>query len=98
MKTNVNEYDFRRAFEKVRPDNFSYKGLGSLYDYMVEFEEDTGAEVELDVIAFCGEFTEYENIQEFNDDYGEDLEDINDISELTSVIDIDGESFIIQDY
>jgi hypothetical protein len=74
MKTTVTKYDFREAFRTLRPDNFSYEGLGELFDYIEELEEDAGMkEIELDVIAFCVDFSEYESIEEFQTDYGTDL-------------------------
>lgn len=59
MKTSINKYEFRDAFTRMgRQDNFSYDGLGVLFDYFESFEEDTGIEIELDVIAICCEFNE----------------------------------------
>jgi hypothetical protein len=40
-------------------DAFSYEGLGALFEYLTEYEEDTGAELELDVVAICCDFDEY---------------------------------------
>ena len=64
MKTTVSLYDFRRAFEQCRPDNFSYEGLGLLFAYFEEWEGLSGEEIELDVIAICCEYNEdtYEGI------------------------------------
>lgn len=59
MKESVNFYRFERAFAKVRPNNFSYKGLKALFEYLEEFEDDTGEEIELDVIAICCDYSEY---------------------------------------
>ena len=58
MKQTVNLYDFRRAFESVRPDQFSYEGLEVLFDSLESLSDDTGEEVELDVIALCCGFSE----------------------------------------
>jgi hypothetical protein len=70
MKTSINKYDFRDAFQKAgRENNFSYDGLGVLFDYFEEYEESTGEEIELDVIAICCEFNE-STPEEIRDDYG----------------------------
>ena len=103
MKTNVTKSDFRDAFQKMdRMNGWSYEGLGALYDYLTEMEEDCGTEIELDVIAYCCEYTEYASLGAFRDDYenadGDAYETINDIEERTSVIMIDDESFIIQQF
>ena len=58
MKTTVSYYDFRKAFESIRPDNFSYDGLKLLFDYFEQYEDDTGEEIELDVIGICCEWSE----------------------------------------
>ena len=59
MKQTVYAGDFRDAFHNAgRENNFSYEGLGILYDYFMEYEDSTGEEIELDVIAICCEYTE----------------------------------------
>lgn len=73
MKTTVSIYDFRDAFIKVRPDNFSYKALGHLFEYLERMEEDTGEEMELDVIAICCEFSE-DTWEQIADQYNLNLE------------------------
>lgn len=100
MKTTVNLNDFRDSFQRMnRKDNFTYKGLEALYDYLTEMEDSYDTELELDVIALCCEFTEYENLAEFHGEYNkEDYETIEDIEDNTMVIKIDEDSFIIQDF
>jgi hypothetical protein len=61
-------------------------------------EDETGTEIELDVIALCCDFTEYENLEEFNKEYGKECETIDEISDYTQVINIDDEKFIIQSF
>jgi hypothetical protein len=59
MKTTINKSQFRDEFMRMgRKDNFSYDGLGILFDYFEQYEEHTGEEIELDVIAICCEFCE----------------------------------------
>jgi hypothetical protein len=58
MKTTVYLNEFRDYFNQVRPNNFSYEGLGILFEYLEQYEEDTGEEIELDVIALCCDFSE----------------------------------------
>lgn len=104
MKTIVHQHDFIDAFTMAgRQDNFSYDGLKAFYDYM----ESTGEEVKLDVKALCCEFTEWNNITEFLDNndehFREHWEEIGEegmeemfeyIQDYTTIIDIDGTSFI----
>ena len=99
MKTTVSKSDFRDAFHRMnRGVNFSYDGLGALYDFIEEMDEGCGTESELDVIAYCCEFTEYKSIEDYNTDYDTEHETQDDIAEHTMVIDIDGTSFIAQDH
>lgn len=78
MKTTVNVYQFRQAFQDCgRGDQFSYKGLGVLYEALERVAEDTGEEVELDVIALCCEFAEG-TAEEIAKDYGITLNDDDD--------------------
>ena len=91
-------YDFERAFKNFERDNFSYDGLKALFEYLEEYEEGTGEEVELDVIALCCEYMEYDSLKEYNDDYGTKYSEIDTIQDDTTLIKIDDNSFIIQQY
>ena len=93
IKQAVTESDFRDAFQAIRPDNFSYEGLGALYEYLEELSEDTGEDIELDVIAICCDYTEYsedEAREEF--DIDPDIEDWQD--EVPDAI-ASGDDFVI---
>ena len=92
----INEADFISAFKSIRPENFSYEGLKSLYGYFEELSEDQN--IEFDVIAICCDFTEYDNLAEFNRDYGKNFSDIEEIFDHTQVIMINNEKFIIQNF
>ena len=98
MKQSINMYDFERAFKNFERDNFSYDGLKALFEYLEEYEEGTGEEVELDVIALCCEYAEYDSLSEYNDDYGTKYSEIDAIQDDTTLIKIDDNSFIIQQY
>lgn len=85
MKQTVDFYDFQRAFEQCRPNNFSREGLVSLFEYLEQWEEDCGEDLELDVIAICCDFSEdtWENIA---DQYGVSLEGIEDEDEKQQAV------------
>lgn len=60
MKTTVSQSDFHDAFRACdRLENFSYQGRNALFDYLEEYENDTGEEIELDVIGLCCDYSEY---------------------------------------
>ena len=98
MKQSVSIYDFERAFKRCERENFSYDGLKALFEYLEEFEDGTGEEVELYVIALCCEYAEYDSLNEYNDDYGTEYDEIDLIQDDTTLIKIDDERFIIQQY
>ena len=107
MKKTISFYEFQNEFQDCRPDNFSYDGLKALFDYLEDYAEDCGTEIELDVIAICCEFSEYDSAMEaaknYNFEPDEDDEDDQETAALefleyhTSVITFDG-GVIIQDY
>ena len=97
MKQNVNEHQFVDAFKRIRPDNFTLDGLYFLYEYLTELEDDIGQEIELDVIAFCCDFSEYQDLKEINEAYGKEYKDLEELREWTQVIECNN-SLIIQDY
>jgi hypothetical protein len=98
MKKTINLYEFREGFRIRERKNFSYEGLEALYNYLEEYEEETGEAVEFDPIALCCEFSEYENLKELQENYS-DIETMEDLRNNTQVIEIPGsDRFIIQDY
>jgi hypothetical protein len=99
MKQTISERQFIDAFDAMnRGNNFSYEGRRALYEYLEQYEEDAGQEIELDVIAICCDYSEYESLKEFQKDYSEDYMTIEDIEKKTTVIRIDEDKFIIQQF
>ena len=81
MKQTINKYQFHRAFEEMRPDNFSYEAIDLLFDYFEEYENDTGEEMDFDVIAICCDFSEDKH-QDIIDNYDIDLTGCEDELEI----------------
>ena len=96
MITTVTRNSFIDEFNAIRPDNFNYAGLNALYDYLEQYEEDTGEQIELDVIALCCDFCQYDSIEEACKAY--DLADREALEYETIVIDCDDDSVIIQNF
>jgi hypothetical protein len=87
MKTTVSRYDFERAFvDADRKGNFSYEALGLLFDYFESYEEETGQEIELDVIAICCEYTE-DNLDDILVNYSIDVEGMDDDEKIEAARD-----------
>ena len=77
MKTTVSKYDFERAFDDAgRKGQFSYEGRAVLFGYLEQLEEDTGQELDLDVIALCCDYYE-DTAAEIARNYSIDLNDLN---------------------
>jgi hypothetical protein len=77
MIQTVNLHDFRNAFQAAgRGEQFTYEGLEVLFDYLEQYEQDTGEQIELDIIALCCEYAEG-TPEEIARDYDIDLEGID---------------------
>lgn len=78
MKQSITFSQFVDAFRAHdRYDPFGYHGLRVIFDFLESYEEDTGEEVELDVIAICCDY----NLMHWSDiakEYRIDLSHIND--------------------
>lgn len=72
MYTNINFCQFTDAFrDHNRQDQFSYEALQALYQYYQQLENDTGEPIELDVIAICCEWAEYDSPDQAGAEYFE---------------------------
>lgn len=86
VQTIDNAYQFQQAFKAAdRAEQFSYKGLRELFDYLEEYSDSTGEDYNLDVIGLCCDYRECESIEEFMQEYGEhsdiDIEEFSSASE-----------------
>ena len=88
---------FRREFEAYgRTEEFSPRGLEALFNYLENLADDIGQSIEMDVIAFCVEYTEYDSFKELQLDYSNlEIEDLDGFRERTEVIEIPNTSAII---
>ena len=83
MYIQITETMFKDEFKAIRPDNFTYDGLSALYEWFIDYEEDTGEPMELDVIAICCDFSE-EPLEDGLDNYG--LDSLDELHDNTLVI------------
>lgn len=58
MKMSISFNEFQNEFKRMDRGNFSPEALKVLFAYLEQFEESTGVEMELDVIALCCDFEE----------------------------------------
>lgn len=92
MKKTINRYEFIEGMKAYYDGNgFSDEGLYKLFDYLENYESETGEELEFDVIALHSRYSEMK-VEDFINDYltddeieqlKEDLE-VDDIKEITS--------------
>ena len=100
MKKTINFYDFERAFvSDTYKNQFTYEGKKALFEYLEEYEDSTGDQIELDVVALCCDYTEYDSLEDFQADYGQDeYPDVEAIQDSTHLIMINENAFIIQQF
>ena len=92
MFTQVSETNFIDAFKALRPENFSYQGLQALFAYLENYETETDTPVELDVIAICCDYSEYQNLDALLAEYDiSDVENLEQLRDYTKVIPINKE-------
>ena len=98
MKTTIQLHDFIHC--DALKNAFSYDGRVALFDYLEQYEDDCGTELDFDPIAIRCDFTEYANIADFWNVYDRyEYQCMEDIESATPVIYIpDSEAFIIQQF
>jgi hypothetical protein len=83
--------------------NSAMPGLMPFLDHLEEYEESTGKEIELDVIALCCEYSEHKSALDAAAAYGYDVDDESEENAMqffrdnTTVIEFDG-GIIIQQF
>jgi hypothetical protein len=87
MYRNITEADFRDAFRDMgRGDQFTYHGLGLLFEHLEELQDATGEPIELDVIALCCDYSE-DTLAELAENNGIEEDEVLDyLNERTSVV------------
>ncbi len=97
MKDTVTEYQFVDTMAQPQ-HGFTREGARALFEYLENFEQDTGEELEFDPVAIRCDFDEYESLEEVKENY-QDIETIEDLQNNTTVIEIpNSDRLIIQAY
>ena len=98
IKQTINFSQFCDSFSESRTNQFTYEGKRALFEYLEQYSDDTGEDVELDIIALCCEYTEYENMEELQKNYTS-IKNMEDLEDHTVVIKIENsEAFIIAQF
>jgi hypothetical protein len=78
MKQTINLSAFMDAFHAYkRYDQFGYSALEILFSYLEEYEDLTGEEIDLDVIALCCDYS-VGSVADIASNYGIDLSECED--------------------
>lgn len=86
MKQSINFSAFVDAFHAhKRYDQFGYEALRIIFDYLEEYEESCGQEIELDVIAICCDYS-VEHYTDIAKNYSIDLDGLDDDEAKSAVI------------
>jgi hypothetical protein len=72
MKKTMNTYDIANALIADTNAAWSRAGAYALAEYLEEYEELTGEELELDVVAIRCDFSEYTSLQDWASEYFSD--------------------------
>ena len=102
MKTTVTSHQFVEAFRACgRESQFSRAALFALFEYLEEYENSTGEEIELDPIGICCEWAEYSSAREAASEYGFEAEDDDEaekwLGRKTTVVQFDG-GLVVQQF
>ena len=87
MRMTLTAYDFVDKMMAIRPHNFSRAGLFELFHHLNQVDEN----MEFDPIAICCDFTEYESLEQYQENYGADCEP----DEYLVCSEYEGDQFIV---
>lgn len=91
MKTTLSTSDIARALKSDYNAAWTWDGAKALAEYLEEYEESTGEEMELDVCAIRCEFSEYASLEDWAVEYFSDSKQASDAMGLE--LDMDGETW-----
>ena len=81
MKQRINSFDFVNAFKK----SDTYKNN---FSNLENYEDETGEELELDIVAIACDFTEYENINDAVNDYQIGYQELQHSTDIINIYDV----------
>lgn len=91
-----NASDLERMFKECgREDSFTRAGIEALFDYLEELSEGISEDIKIDVIALCCDYSEYEDIDDYNEQNGTDYASWDDAdANCIDVIQFDRQVFV----
>ena len=102
MKTTISTHEAALLLLSDAPAGWTREEAFALAEYYEQLEEDTGEEIDLDVVAIRCEWTSYSNMQEVRDAYPSCPKDDGDALEwlydFAQVIKIDSEALLVTEF
>ena len=99
IETISNEYALWEALQKTDgyKNNFTIKGAKALQAYFEELSKELDENIEFDPIAWCVEFSEYDNLKDYNKQHNTKYKTLDELMDNTEVIEFDG-GVIVRDF
>ena len=83
---------YNMACRMGRGHNFGYSGWLAIGDYLEQLSDDTGENIEVDIVGICCEYSMAESVEEFWQEYGkyssidaDDWEEMDDEQKLEAI-------------
>ncbi len=95
MIHTMTQYDFLREWPESRRDQFSEEALVALFEFYERLGEDCGQPVEFDPIAICCDWTEWDDIDEFREQYALEVDSWSDVAGHTITIPLSGGAALV---
>ena len=89
-KQIYNSSELYHDLKRMGRDNFTYEGAKALQEYLEQLAEDMGEPIEYVPVAFCCDYAEYKNLDDFNKSDGYEYATLDDLRDNTAVIEFDG--------
>jgi len=91
MKKTLSKYDIANELVQDENANWSSAGALALAEFLEEYEENTGEEIEFDRVAIRCDFSEYSRLEDWALDYFSDSKQASDAMGIE--LDMDGETW-----
>ena len=85
MKQNVSSSQFVDAIVGDDYNNMSYEGANALFEYLEDYEDSIGEEIEFDSVAIRCDWAEYENLEAVLSEY-DNIKTLEELQDNTTVI------------
>ena len=85
MKQNVSSSQFVNEIVSDDYNNMSYEGANALFEYLEDYEDSIGEEIEFDSVAIRCEWAEYENLDAVLSEY-DNIKTLEELQDNTTVI------------